>query len=119
MNERNNLPGYESLAWGFMDQPVKATGRSRLLKATAALGLVILGVGVFLPVLWSDSFPIRMFSLSMLVIGVGIGLAGMSFSRLLPPGTRKREFTFIGSGMIGMAMLVIGLLTLVEFATPV
>lgn len=60
-----------------------------------------------------------MFSLSMLVVGVGIGLAGMSFSRLLPPGTRTREYTFIGSGMIGMAMLVFGLLTLVEVATPV
>lgn len=102
-----------------MDQPVKATGRSRLLKATVAVGLVILGGGILLPVLWSDSYPIRMFSLSMLVIGVGIGLTGMSFSRLLPPGTRPREYTFIGSGMIGMAMLVFGLLTLVEVATPV
>jgi hypothetical protein len=102
-----------------MDQPVKATGRSRLLKATVAVGLVILGGGILLPILWSHSYPIRMFSLSMLVIGVGIGLSGMSFSRLLPPGTRTREYTFIGSGMIGMAMLVFGLLTLVEIASPV
>jgi hypothetical protein len=102
-----------------MGQPVKVTGRRRLLRATVAVGLVILGVGMLLPILWSDSYPIRMFSLSMLVIGVGIGLAGMSFSRLLPPGTRTREYTFIGSGMIGMAMLVFGLLTLVEIASPV
>lgn len=102
-----------------MDRQVKATGRRGLLKATVVLGLVILGVGVLLPVLWRDSFPIRMFSRSMLVIGVGIGLAGMSFSRLLPPGTRTREYTFIGSGMIGMSMLVIGLLTLVEVITLV
>jgi hypothetical protein len=53
------------------------------------------------------------------VAGAGIGLARMSVSRVLTPGTRAREFTFIGGGMIGVAMLVIGLLTLVEVARPV
>ena len=93
--------------------------RRRIFLTSTAVGLVILVVGILLPVLWTDSHPIRMFSASLAVAGAGIGLAGMSVSRVLTPGTRAREFTFIGGGMVGMAMLVIGLLTLVEVARPV
>lgn len=93
--------------------------RRRIFLASTAVGLVILVVGILLPVVWTDSYPIRSFSASMAVAGAGIGLAGMSVSRIQTAGTRAREFTFIGGGMIGMAMLVIGLLTLVEVARPV
>lgn len=93
--------------------------RRRIFVASTAVGLVILIAGILLPVVWTDSYPIRIFSASMAVAGTGVGLAGLSVSRILTPGTRAREFTFIGGGMIGMAMLVIGLLTLVEVATPV
>jgi hypothetical protein len=57
-----------------------------------------------------------MFPLSMVLVGFGTVLSGISLSRLLASGSRAREFTFIGGGMIGMAMVVIGLLTLVEVA---
>jgi hypothetical protein len=89
------------------------------LQVTAGVGLVIILTGLFLPVLWTDSFPIRMLSLSMVLVGFGTGMAGMSISRLLTAGSRAREFTSIGGGMIGMAMVVIGLLTLVEVAIPI
>jgi hypothetical protein len=55
----------------------------------------------------------------MVLVGFGTGMAGMSISRLLASGSRAREFTFIGGGMIGMAMMVIGLSTLVEVAIPI
>jgi hypothetical protein len=89
------------------------------LQVTAGVGLVIILTGLFLPVLWTDSFPIRMLSLSMVLVGFGTGMAGMSISRLLTAGSRAREFISIGGGMIGMAMVVIGLLTLVEVAIPI
>jgi hypothetical protein len=50
----------------------------------------------------------------MVIAGAGILMFGLPISQLLKPGSRAKEFTFIGSGMVGMAMLIIGVLTLVE-----
>lgn len=85
-----------------------------ILKCLAALGLATLILAVVLPVIWTDSYPVRIFSASMVIAGAGILMFGLPISQLLKPGSRAKEFTFIGSGMVGMAMLIIGVLTLVE-----
>lgn len=81
---------------------------------TTLLGALFLVGAIVVPLTWADSYPVRPLSASMMIGGAGVLGLGICGSRFLPLGTRIREFTFIGSGMIGMASLVIGALTLIE-----
>ncbi|MCZ9884696.1 hypothetical protein [Arthrobacter sp. B2a2-09] len=86
---------------------------------TGLLGVLLIVIAIALPALWTDSYPVRIFSASMTVAGAGVLVFGLSVSTFLKSGTRAKEFTFIGCGGIGMAMMVIGALTLVEIYRPV
>lgn len=93
--------------------------RRPLVALTAWTGVVCIIVALVLPFIWTDSFPFRPLSVSITLAGAGVLAAGLCGSSFLARGTRRREFTLIGSGMLGMAMLVIGALTLLETNTPV
>ena len=93
--------------------------RRPFMALTALLGVACIIVALTLPLIWTDTFPFRPLSVSMTLAGAGILAAGLCASRFLPRRTKRREFTFIGSGILGMAMLVIGALTLLETNTPV
>ncbi|MEW1823329.1 hypothetical protein AB0323_21410 [Arthrobacter sp. NPDC080031] len=93
--------------------------RRPIMALTALLGMLIVLFAIALPVLWTDSYPVRIASASMTVAGAGVLALGLSLSTLLKPGTRGKEFTFVGSGGIGLAMIVIGALTLMEIDRPV
>lgn len=93
--------------------------RRPIMALVALLGALVIVIAIALPTLWTDSYPVRIFSASMTLAGAGVLVFGLSVSTFLKPGTRAKEFTFIGSGGIGMAMMVIGALTLVEIYRPV
>ncbi|MFK4295612.1 multisubunit Na+/H+ antiporter MnhB subunit [Arthrobacter sp. GAS37] len=93
--------------------------RRPITALTALLGMLIIVIAIALPALWTDSYPVRKASASMTAAGAGLLVLGLSLSTFLKPGTRAKEFTFVGSGGIGMAMMVIGALTLVEIDRPV
>lgn len=109
---------------GVLELPQEAPspGGIRKRQAVAMSALVVAVVTVVaavLPILWTDSYPVRPVSASMVFAGAGLLCLCYFSSVLLPAGTRAREFTVIGSGMVGMALLLIGGLTIIEIYRPV
>jgi hypothetical protein len=87
------------------------------LALTALVGAALILLAFPLSSFLANDLPIRPFSAVLCIGGAGILALGLSAASFIHPGTRAKEFCIIGSGMVGMASLVIGALTLVQLYT--
>ena len=89
------------------------------LVLTAVVGAALVLLAFPLTLFLADGLPIHPFSAVLCIGGAGVLALGLSAASFLRPGTRAKKFCTIGSGMVGMASLVIGALTLDQLYTAI